>query len=300
MPEITKIYTGKALATKQGDLDAYLASPALIEAVNLAFFLQRPLLLTGAPGIGKTRLAESVAYEWHHASEKDYKDYYFRWNIKSTSKFQEGIYTFDNLGRLLDVQAGEKNEIKTYIKLGPLGEAYTNSSEENPAILLIDEIDKATVDFPNDLLFELEDKKTFEIPETKEKVRSKPLLIIITSNEEKELSPAFLRRCIYHHIEFPDNDMLKDILNACNKIDKELIEKGIEVFSAIREKQKELESEKLVSTSELIDWLTYLSFLGKEKDQKETILQKLIEGEIPYHQALIKNKDDVSILSKTK
>ena len=180
--------------------DTYIASPELVRSVNIAAALQKPLLIKGEPGTGKTMLAQSIADSLGMKL--------FIWNIKSTTKAQDGLYVYDTVQRLYDSQFGAEgvDDIKKYIHLGKLGEAF---SEDQQSVLLIDEIDKADLEFPNDLLWEL-DRMEFYIPETGETVRTKKRpIVIITSNAEKELPDAFLRRCIFHYIAFPDPDMMR-------------------------------------------------------------------------------------------
>ena len=185
--------------------DTYIASPELVRSVNIAAALQKPLLIKGEPGTGKTMLAQSIADSLGMKL--------FIWNIKSTTKAQDGLYVYDTVQRLYDSQFGAEgvDDIKKYIHLGKLGEAF---SEDQQSVLLIDEIDKADLEFPNDLLWEL-DRMEFYIPETGETVRTKKRpIVIITSNAEKELPDAFLRRCIFHYIAFPDPDMMRQIIHA--------------------------------------------------------------------------------------
>lgn len=183
----------------------YVASEELMRAVNIAIALEKPLLIKGEPGTGKTMLAQSVA----KALDKEL----IIWNIKSTTKAQDGLYVYDVVQRLYDSQFGTDgvDDIKKYVKLGKIGDAF---SSEKQVILLIDEIDKADLEFPNDLLWEL-DKMEFYIPETGETVKAKKRpIVIITSNAEKELPDAFLRRCIFHYIEFPNEELMKEIIKV--------------------------------------------------------------------------------------
>ena len=196
--------------------DDYVVTKELMNAVNVSIALQKPLLIKGEPGTGKTMLAESIS----KALDMDL----IIWGIKSTTKAQEGLYVYDTVQRLYDSQFGEGNvsDIKQYIKLGKLGEAFTSDKQ---VVLLIDEIDKADLEFPNDLLWEL-DKMEFYINETKETIKTKHRpIVIITSNAEKELPDAFLRRCIFHYIEFPDAEKMEEIINVhFGNIDQKLPE----------------------------------------------------------------------------
>jgi MoxR-like ATPase len=252
-------YTGHYLAKRDNplNLDVYTASPELVEAVNLALLLEQPLLLMGEPGCGKTRLAEAVAAELHGP---DYKQHYFRWDIKSTSKAKEGIYQYDALKRLYDANAqnAEAKEISNYISYGKFAQALTTPQNGNiPNVLLIDEIDKADIDFPNDLLLEIE-KGEFEIPELKQKVaRNSKVLIFITSNRERELPPAFLRRCLYYYINFPkQQDLIRIVQAKFGDYSNGLVEKAVHLFLDVRGKIEGqfAESEKKPATSELLEW----------------------------------------------
>ncbi len=301
---LEKNYTGKALENSQNGVDAYIPEPELVKAVNLAIYLERPLFLTGDPGCGKTRLAEAIAYEWYYKEHAEkFRDYFFRWDIKSSSKAREGLYTFDNLQRLYDVQTNQPISDNTkYVSIGKLGEALIKSTAENPTILLIDEIDKAPIDFPNDLLLELDEMK-FDIWETKEtKIAKHRPLVIITSNSEKEMPAAFLRRCIYHHIKFPEIEMLKSILYT--HLDKELsfIEQALKVFEEVRRKQERenMMGNKLVSTSEMIDWFKYLAFVFQKDDERDKMISDLELGIIPFPQALLKKQEDFQIFPEFK
>ena len=204
----------------------YVASEQLLAAVNVAIVLQKPLLIKGEPGTGKTMLAEAVA--------KSLGKKLIIWNIKSTTKAQDGLYMYDTIQRLYDGQFGENDvhDISQYIKLGKLGEAFDS---EEQVILLIDEIDKADLEFPNDLLWEL-DQMEFYIHETKRTVKAKQRpIVIITSNAEKELPDAFLRRCIFHYIDFPDKALMEEIVRVhFPNVDDELLKNAMDVFYEIR------------------------------------------------------------------
>jgi MoxR-like ATPase len=297
-------YTGEGLLDKPKgvDLDIYLPSDDLIDAVNLALQLKRPLLLMGEPGCGKTRLAEAVAYEFHKAKMDNH---YFRWDIKSTTKAKEGIYQYDALKRLHHANLKNSDnhnveKISDYITYGALANAFTKAQNGDfPNILLIDEVDKANIDFPNDLLLELENK-AFEIPELNKKIKAESeILIIITSNQEKELPPAFLRRCIYYFIEFPSEDTLKKIVSKhIQSVDDEKVDKAFELFFELREELTE--AEKKPSTSELIDWFKMIDFyndlktgdkaLSKVEKRLVAQLDYLDNGKIPFKQLLVKTR----------
>lgn len=259
----------------------YVAADELMNSVNIAMALQKPLLVKGEPGTGKTMLAEAIA----EALDMDL----YIWSIKSTTKAQEGLYVYDTVQRLYDSQFGEGDvkDIAQYIKLGKLGEAFTS---EKQCILLIDEIDKADLEFPNDLLWEL-DKMEFYINETKEtiKANTRPI-VIITSNAEKELPDAFLRRCIFHYIEFPDQEKMEEIIRVhYGDIDKTLVEKAMEAFYDIRNMN---EIQKKPSTSELLDWIQALMISGVD-------FQK-IKDEIPFEGVLLKKNEDIDIMHEIK
>ncbi len=294
----------------------YLPDAGLIKAVNLAIALERPLLIQGEPGCGKTLLARAIAYEFGQQYLKGKDEWpYFRWNITSRSQAQDGRYIYDALSKLRDAQMVgsddmtkyiDDNDIKKtiarlqdpqgHITWGELGKAFR--VEKHRPVLLIDEIDKADIDFPNDLLAELEDP-SFTIIETQEEVRAKqPPIVIITSNSEKELPEAFLRRCIYYYLEFPSKERLLDILEAHfpkQERDK-LLAIATTKFLEVREQTTGRNSRKKSSTSELVDWLKILTYLPQEKALEEI---KNIAKDSAQLGILLKSKIDVdNILSK--
>ena len=257
--------------------DDYVVTKELMNAVNVSIALQKPLLIKGEPGTGKTMLAESIS----KALDMDL----IIWGIKSTTKAQEGLYVYDTVQRLYDSQFGEGNvsDIKQYIKLGKLGEAFTSDKQ---VVLLIDEIDKADLEFPNDLLWEL-DKMEFYIPETGETIKAKHRpIVIITSNAEKELPSAFLRRCIFHYISFPDRAQMEEIVRVhFDQLDEALLQQTLDAFYRIREMD---DIEKKPSTSELVDWIHALMLSGIPQ---EDILKK-----IPFAGVLLKKDRDLEVL----
>ena len=259
----------------------YVVSDELMHAVNVSIALQKPLLIKGEPGTGKTMLAESIS----KALDKKL----IIWNIKSTTKAQDGLYVYDTVQRLYDSQFGEGDvaNIKKYIKLGKLGEAF---GSEEQVVLLIDEIDKADLEFPNDLLWEL-DKMEFYINETKETVRTKHRpIVIITSNAEKELPDAFLRRCIFHYIEFPNAEKMEEIVRVhYADIEAKLLDQAMEAFYWIRDMR---EIQKKPSTSELLDWLQALMLSGISIDR--------IKSEIPFAGVLLKKNQDIDAMMEIK
>ena len=257
----------------------YVASEELLSTVNIAMTLQKPLLIKGEPGTGKTMLAAAVA---HALGRK-----LIIWNIKSTTKAQDGLYVYDVVQRLYDSQFGTHgvDDIAHYIKLGKLGEAF---SSDEQVVLLIDEIDKADLEFPNDLLWEL-DQMEFSIPETKETIRAKQRpIVIITSNAEKELPDAFLRRCIFHYIDFPDKAQMEQIIKVhFDALDERLLQQAMNTFYMIRDIRG---IDKKPSTSELIDWIRALEAGGVDPYE--------IEKKIPFAGVLLKKDKDMQTLEK--
>ena len=265
--------------------ERYVATDDLRMAVDASVALQRPLLIKGEPGTGKTMLAEEVAA----GLGKEL----IQWHIKSTTKAQQGLYEYDAVSRLRDSQLGDGKveDIGQYIKRGKLWEAFTADEQ---VVLLIDEVDKADIEFPNDLLVEL-DRMEFFVYETGETVKAKHRpIIIITSNNEKELPDAFLRRCFFHFINFPDKETMKEIIAVhYPKIKKSLVQEALEVFFELREIPG---LKKKPSTSELIDWLKLLMAdeipdeILKNRDQTKAIP--------PLYGALLKNEQDVQLLER--
>ena len=257
----------------------YIAAPDLMQTVNVAVQLSRPLLIKGEPGTGKTMLAQSIA--------KGLEMPLLIWNVKSTTKAQDGLYVYDTVQRLYDGQFGDRDvsDIAQYIKPGKLGEAF--ASDER-VVLLIDEIDKADLEFPNDLLWEL-DQMEFHIPETHENVKAvhRPI-VLITSNAEKELPDAFLRRCVFHYIEFPDEDMMERIVRVhVPGLDKRLLDLAMQSFYWLRDLPG---LQKKPSTSELIDWVQALERGGV--DPKE------IAARLPFMGVLLKKDHDVDVAQR--
>jgi len=251
----------------------YIVSRSLVEAVNCAIALERPLLIKGEPGTGKTLLARHVAEGLGMPMEQ--------WHIKSTSKANEGLYVYDTLQRLNDARFGDGDvsDIRHYIKYGPLGRVF---AAEKRHVLLIDEIDKADLEFPNDILREI-DEMRFTVMETGDEVVAKERpVVIITSNNEKELPDAFLRRCVFHFIEFPDPPLMRQIVDVHHpNIDTTLLDQVLIKFYWLRG-QNELR--KKPSTSELIDWISALLRSG--------ISQEQLEQHIPFLGSLLKNEQD--------
>ncbi len=265
--------------------DTYVATDDLQMAVNSAVVLQRPLLIKGEPGTGKTLLAEEVASALGMPL--------IQWHIKSTTKAQQGLYEYDAVSRLRDSQLGDEKvyDIGNYIKKGKLWEAF---DADEQVVLLIDEIDKADIEFPNDLLVEL-DKMEFFVYETGETVRAKKRpIVIITSNNEKELPDAFLRRCFFHFINFPDRETMEEIVAVhYPDIKKNLVQEALEVFFDVRSIPG---LKKKPSTSELIDWLKLLM----ADDVPEEILKNRDSSKAipPLYGALLKNEQDVHLLER--
>ncbi|SVA73145.1 uncharacterized protein METZ01_LOCUS125999 [marine metagenome] len=263
----------------------YIATKDLRIAVNASISLERPLLVKGEPGTGKTVLAEEIS--------KALDMPIITWHIKSTTKAQQGLYEYDAITRLRDSQLGDERvkDVKNYIKKGKLWDAFT--ANERP-ILLIDEIDKADIEFPNDLLQEL-DRMEFYVYETNETiVAEKRPVVIITSNNEKELPDAFLRRCFFHYIAFPDNETMKKIVDVhYPDIKSKLVSESLKVFYQLREVPG---LKKKPSTSELLDWL---KLLMNEDITPEMLREKNTKNLIPpLHGALLKNEQDVHLFER--
>jgi len=265
--------------------DSYVATDDLKVAVNAAVTLRRPLLIKGEPGTGKTVLAAEVAAAMGAPL--------IEWNVKSSTKAHQGLYEYDAVARLRDGQLGEErvHDIANYIKRGKLWEAFT--SPELP-VLLIDEIDKADIEFPNDLLQEL-DRMRFDVYETQETVEAKDRpIVIITSNNEKELPDAFLRRCFFHYIKFPGRETMQAIIDVhFPGIEKRLVSKAMDIFYELREVPG---LKKKPSTSELLDWLKLLL----NEDMPLDVLQNADSTKAipPLHGALLKNEQDIMMFER--
>ena len=262
----------------------YIATEDLTVAVNAAVTLERPLLIKGEPGTGKTELAKQVAL----GLDLDMLE----WNIKSTTKAQQGLYEYDAVSRLRDSQLGDQrvNEISNYIRKGKLWESFDSNKK---VVLLIDEIDKADIEFPNDLLQEL-DKMSFYVYETGKTIAAKHRpVVIITSNNEKELPDAFLRRCFFHYIKFPDQETLQKIVKVhYPKIKDDLLSTALSQFFEIREQTG---LKKKPSTSEVLDWLKLLL----SEDLKPEDLRRETSSALPkLHGALLKNEQDVQLFER--
>jgi MoxR-like ATPase len=259
----------------------YLTSPELRDAVDVALALEKPLLIKGEPGTGKTRLAEALA--------EDLSMPLLTWNVKSTSKARDGLYVYDTVQRLNDARFGDRDvrDIEAYIKLGPLGQAFAASSR---VVLLIDEIDKADLEFPNDLLHEL-DRMSFTVDETGRTVtaRERPA-VIITSNNEKELPDAFLRRCVFHWIAFPDEALMHEIVRVHHPdVEEALVAQALRAFYDLR---RLAEVRKRPSTSELVDWIAALHVGGVSAER--------LASELPFLGVLLKREQDVAAVSAAR
>lgn len=253
--------------------DDYIIDDELMLTMNIAISMNKPLLVKGEPGTGKTALAEAIA--------KALSKPLIIWSIKSTTKAQDGLYQYDVVKRLYDSQLGNEGveDVKKYIKLGKIGEAFTS---EEQCVLLIDEIDKADLEFPNDLLWEL-DRMEFYIPETDETIKAKHApIVIITSNAEKELPDAFLRRCAFHYIDFPDEALMRRIVLAhYPDIEEELMKQALDAFFYVREY---FELKKKPSTSELLDWIDALMRSGVPINN--------LRNDLPLMSFLLKKDED--------
>ena len=260
--------------------DNYIISDDLMVTANIAIAMNKPLLVKGEPGTGKTALEEAIA----RSLDMDL----IVWSIKSTTKAQDGLYQYDVVRRLYDSELGNEGveDISRYIKLGKIGEAFTSDRQ---CVLLIDEIDKADLEFPNDLLWEL-DRMEFYIPETDETIKAKnPPVVVITSNAEKELPDAFLRRCAFHFIEFPDQSMMRDIILAhYPDIEESLISQVLDAFFYVREY---FDLKKKPSTSELLDWIKALRLSGLPTDS--------LRQDMPLAGFLLKKDEDLEQFRNT-
>ena len=260
---------------------SYLTSDALEAAVNCALALQKPLLVKGEPGTGKTLLAEALA----SALEVPL----LTWHVKSTTRAQDGLYVYDTVARLYDSRFGDGDvrDIRRYIKYGPLGEAFRAPSR---VVLLIDEVDKADLEFPNDLLHEL-DRMRFVVGETGDEIvaRERPV-VVITSNNEKELPDAFLRRCVFHFIDFPEPELMKRIVRVHHPtVDAELVDQAVVAFYELRALPR---LRKRPSTSELVDWIAVLKRAGVGG-------QRFVR-ELPFLGVLLKKEQDIELFGQAK
>jgi len=278
-------------------LSPYFPEPEVVEIVNLAIYLGRPLLLKGEPGCGKTQLARSVAYELGLPLES--------WYIKSTSRARDGLYVYDAVGRLRDAQLASSDRLTAselqrasdptvYVRLGPLGRAFQNAQR---TVVLIDEIDKADIDFPNDLLLELDEQRFFieelEVAGAAREIRSTHSpIVLITSNDEKDLPDAFLRRCLFHYVQFPDEERLLEIVLAhlrstSQEVSSQLANVATQRFCELRQRMQDQGTiGKQISTSELIDWVRVLN----QHSTDEAIA--MLDSKLPYAGVLLKNWND--------
>jgi len=262
--------------TRFSSTQSYIADPSLVAAVNAALVLERPLLVKGEPGTGKTLLAMAISESLGRPLH--------RWHVKSTSKATEGLYTYDVVQRLNDSRfgGGDVTDIGSYIRMGALGSAFSSA---DPSVVLIDEIDKAEIEFPNDLLREL-DEMAFHIHETEETVKAtRRPFVLLTSNAERELPDAFLRRCVFHYLEFPTPDRMEKIVRVHHpNLDEELVQAALVRFYQLREQRLR----KKPSTSELIDWLGVLAHVGVPAS-------KLADA-LPFAGVLLKNEKDLGVV----
>jgi MoxR-like ATPase len=261
--------------TRFSGTETYLTNEALESAVNCALTLEKPLLVRGEPGTGKTQLAEAVSSALGMSL--------LTWHIKSTTRAQEGLYHYDTVQRLYDSRFGDGDvrDIRRYIRLGPMGEAFKSDKR---VVLLIDEVDKADLEFPNDLLHEL-DRMRFRVSETGDEVVAKQRpVVIITSNAEKELPDAFLRRCVFHFIDFPDRDLMGRIVDVHHpELNEGLAKQAMDAFYAIRNMQR---LRKRPSTSELVDWIAMLKNMG--------VAAVKLDANMPFLGTLLKKEQDLA------
>lgn len=271
------------LSSFQGT-QSYLTDPALEAAVNAGLTLERPILVKGEPGTGKTLLATAIS----EALGLDK----IHWSVKSTTRAQDGLYVYDTVQRLYDARFGDAGpeavkDIRRYIKLGPLGRALKS---EKRVVLLIDEVDKADLEFPNDLLHEI-DRMRFTVAETGDEIVAKERpVVIITSNNEKELPDAFLRRCVFHFIDFPEPELMKRIVRVHHPdVDEQIVDQAIGAFYEVRGIPR---VRKRPSTSELIDWIAVLAASNVGADR--------IRAELPFTGVLIKKEQDQQVVTETR